>query len=250
MRLALLSDIHANLLGMQACIAHAREQGADQLALLGDFVGYGPEPAAVLELARDLADDGAWLIQGNHDEMVLDPPAVAQTLGEITALWTHHQLGPEHLAFLRRLPLQHQHDKVLLVHASADEPAAWRYVYHLASAQDSLEALSEQPGKRFSFVGHVHAQTLYSRDEQGAVTLRESPVGQELLLDSDWHWLATVGSAGQPRDGDPRAMYSLFDTAAETLCFHRVAYDHHAAAARVRKAGLPEWLAQRLELGR
>ena len=105
MKIALLSDIHANRPALAACLAHARGQGAEQFALLGDLVGYGGEPAAVLDDIMALADRGAWVVLGNHDAMALSPPAVANNRGALGAQWTHDQLRPEHVAFLQSLPL-------------------------------------------------------------------------------------------------------------------------------------------------
>lgn len=105
MKLALLSDIHANLQAMQACLQHAKQHGASQYALLGDLVGYGGDPVSVMDCVMQLAQDGALVIQGNHDEMTLNPPTQKNHLGEATADWTHAQLSNEHRQFLATLPL-------------------------------------------------------------------------------------------------------------------------------------------------
>ena len=260
MKLALLSDIHANLQGLEACLEHARVRGANQIAILGDLVGYGADPSAVVDRVMGLARHGAWLIKGNHDDMAVNPPPVARTLGDSTAAWTHAQLSASQRAFLAQLPMTLQHGSVYLVHASVDDPAQWRYVYELEAALDSLEALTQIKAARQVFVGHVHQQTLYRRSRSADFEAVELPAfqhaarrghsGQALALEADSHWLATVGSAGQPRDGNPQAMYALFDTVSLVFEFHRVDYDYLEAAAAIRRAGLPAWLAQRLELGR
>ena len=100
MKWALLSDIHANLQALQACLAHARTQGVDKWAILGDLVGYGADPQPVLETIMALHDEGALVLQGNHDAMAVQPPAVVKTVGESTALWTHSQLSPAQRAWL------------------------------------------------------------------------------------------------------------------------------------------------------
>ncbi len=260
MKLALLSDIHANLQGLEACLEHARVRGANQIAILGDLVGYGADPSAVVDRVMGLARNGAWLIKGNHDDMAVNPPAVARTLGDSTAAWTHAQLSTPQRAFLAQLPMTAQHGSVYLVHASVDDPAQWRYVYELEAALDSLEALTQIDAARQVFVGHVHQQTLYRRSRTADFELVDLPAfqdgsrrvhrGRVQMLDAHSHWLATIGSAGQPRDGNPQAMYALFDTATFAFEFHRVDYDYLEAAAAIRRAGLPAWLAQRLELGR
>ena len=250
MKLALLSDIHANIQAFDACLAHARAQGAQQFALLGDLVGYGADPAAVVEQAQALAAGGALLIKGNHDAMAVAPPAEIKTVGESSARWTHAQLDDHQRHFLHSLPLTLQEHQVLLVHASVDDPALWRYVYDQRAATASLNAATEWSGVRYVFGGHVHQQTLYYRGA-GAGLMKFLPTpGIAVPVPRHRHWLATIGSVGQPRDGNPQAMYALFDTHKLQLTFHRVSYDHHAAAAAIRRVGLPAFFADRLEQGR
>jgi diadenosine tetraphosphatase ApaH/serine/threonine PP2A family protein phosphatase len=250
MKLALLSDIHANLQALDACLAHARAQGARRVALLGDFVGYGADPVAVMQRVMALAGDGALVIRGNHDDMALQPPAEVKTIGDSTAQWTHDQLDAVRRDFLARLPLTIQDGPVLLVHATADAPERWRYVYDSRTATMSLDAARSQPEVRYVFGGHVHQQSLYYRGRAGDLMPFTPTAGVAVPLPRHRHWLATVGSVGQPRDGDPRAMYALFDGERAQLTFHRVDYDHHAAAAAIRRAGLPDYFAARLETGR
>jgi diadenosine tetraphosphatase ApaH/serine/threonine PP2A family protein phosphatase len=250
MKLALLSDIHANLGALEACLEHAQGQGAQRFALLGDLVGYGAEPAQVLSAVMTLAQGGAIVLQGNHDALAAFPPNESKAMGEMTALWTHAQLSLEQKRFLVGLPLTAQIEDLLLVHASADAPEKWRYVEDERSAGASLDAAVALPGVRFVFGGHVHRQTLYYRSTgRGLMAFSPTP-GVAVPTPRHRHWIATVGSVGQPRDGNPRAMYALFDTTAAQLTFHRVAYDHHGAAAAIRAAGLPEFFAKRLEDGR
>ncbi len=250
MKLALLSDIHANIQAFDACLAHARDQGAQQFALLGDLVGYGADPVAVVQRARDLAGNGALVIKGNHDAMAVMPPVEVKTVGDSTASWTHEQLDGNQLDFLDNLPLTVQQGAILLAHASVDEPALWHYVYDQRAATASLDAASALPDVRYVFGGHVHQQTLYYRGA-GAGLMKFMPTaGVAVPVPRHRHWLATIGSVGQPRDGNPKAMYAIFDTDKLQLAFQRVSYDHQVAAAAIRKAGLPAFFADRLELGR
>lgn len=258
MKLALLSDIHANALALEACLEHAQAQGAQRLAVLGDSVGYGAEPAAVVQQLMALAAQGAIVLQGNHDLAAVQPPpppsthapAAAPTAESLGAGWTHRQLSPAQRAFLAGLPLTASEDPWLLVHASADAPERWRYVDDERSAAASLDVACVDPAVHYVFGGHVHHQRLFYRGAgQGLMRFEPRP-GVPIPVPLHRRWIATVGSVGQPRDGDPRAMYALFDTSAQQLCFHRVHYDHLAAAAAVRAAGLPEFFAQRLEQGR
>jgi diadenosine tetraphosphatase ApaH/serine/threonine PP2A family protein phosphatase len=249
MRLALMSDIHGNLQALDACLQPAHAQRAERFAFLGDLVGYGADPGPVVERIRQLCDEGAVVLKGNHDEMAVSPPAEVKNVGGSTAAWTHAQLDPGQRHFLDNLPLTLQHRNMLLVHASLDGPELWRYVYDERAAAASLDAAAVMPDVRYVFGGHVHLQTLYYRGA-GAGLMKFLPTpGVAVPVPRHRHWLATIGSVGQPRDGHTQAMYALFDLEKSQLTFHRVAYDHHAAAAAIRRAGLPAFFADRLESG-
>ena len=219
MKIALLSDIHANRQALDACLQHARAQGAEQFALLGDLVGYGGEPVAVVEQVRDLAQ--------------------------------HDQLGNSHIAFLQSLPLTARlGSSALLVHASADMPAQWRYVEDSNAAERSMTAAQGiDPAIRYVFCGHVHEQVLYFLTPTAKLMRFAPEPGVPVPVPTHRQWLGIVGSVGQPRDGDARAMYALFDDTAKQITFYRVPYDHLAAAAAIRAAGLPGFYADRLEKG-
>ena len=251
MKLALLSDIHANIQAFDACLAHAEEHGANQIALLGDLVGYGADPVAVVQRSQALISQGAWALKGNHDAMAVSPPPEVKTVGDSTAAWTHAQLSDEQRQFLDALPMTRHHGNVLLVHASVDGHGLWRYVYDARAAGASLDAAASLPDVRYVFGGHVHLQTLYYRGSGGQSLMKFIPSpGVAVPVPKHRHWLATIGSVGQPRDGHTQAMYALFDTDKLQLTFHRVSYDYEAAAAAIRRTDLPPYFADRLEEGR
>lgn len=250
MRLALMSDIHGNIQALDACLQHARAHQAQRFAFLGDMVGYGADPAAVVERIRLLTEEGATVLKGNHDDMAVHPPAEVKNQGGSTAAWTHDQLNPEQRAWLDALPLTAQLDKIMLVHASLDGPELWRYVYDERAASASLDAAAAWPAVRYVFGGHVHEQSLYYRGANAGLMKFTPQPGVAVPVPAHRQWLATVGSVGQPRDGKPEAMYALMDTERAQLSFHRVAYDHAAAAWAIRAAGLPSFFADRLERGR
>ena len=250
MRIALLSDIHANIQALDACLAHARAQQAERFVFLGDMVGYGADPGAVVERIMRLTEEGAMAIQGNHDAMAIQPPAEVRTVGDSTAAWTHRQLTPAQREWMAKLPLTLQQNNVLFVHASVNEPELWRYVYDQRAAKACLDAAASWPDVRYVFGGHVHLQTLYYRGTGDGLMAFAPQPGIAVPVPKHRQWLGTVGSVGQPRDGDTRAMYSLLDTERAQLTFHRVAYDHFAAASAIRRTGLPDFFADRLEVGR
>lgn len=250
MKLALLSDIHANIQALDACLAHAADQGATRYAVLGDLVGYGADPGAVVQRVMALSQAGALAIKGNHDDKAVHPPSDPKTLGDSTAAWTHAQLSREEKNFLDALPMTLRHESILLVHASAEAPALWRYVYDGQAALLSLDAATALEGVHHVFGGHVHFQTLYFRGAGGNVTKFLPLAGVAIPVLRPHHWLATIGSVGQPRDGNSDAMYAMLDTAEDQMTFYRVPYDHHGAAAAIRRAGLPDFFADRLLMGR
>jgi diadenosine tetraphosphatase ApaH/serine/threonine PP2A family protein phosphatase len=245
-----MSDIHGNIQALEACLLHARAQKAQRFAFLGDLVGYGANPAEVVGRVMLLTEEGATVLKGNHDEMAVTPPTDVKNVGSSTAAWTHLQLSPLQRAWLNALPLSAQLDKILLVHASADGPELWRYVYDERAATASLDAAADWPGVRYVFGGHVHEQSLYYRGSTAGLMKFIPQPGVAVPVPPHRQWLSTVGSVGQPRDGKTEAMYALIDTERWQLTFHRVGYDYQAAASAIRAAGLPEFFAERLEKGR
>lgn len=251
MKLALLSDVHANLQAFAACIAHARNAGAERFVLLGDFVGYGGEPAAVVDGLMQLVADGALAVRGNHDELAVRPPAQTRASGELSATWTRAQLSPAQREFLAALPLTQTLEDCLFVHASADMPARWTYVDDSTTATRSLLAAQAMHSQtRYVFAGHVHQQSLYYLGGTNRLMAFAPTPGIAIPTPRHRAWLATVGSVGQPRDGQVEAMYALFDTSAARLCFQRVPYDIDAAIRAIERAGVDAHAARRLALGR
>ncbi len=251
MKWALLSDVHANLQAWQACVAHAHTQGVTHWAVLGDLVGYGPHPAQVVDAVMQLqAERGAVVLRGNHEELALHG-AHGDSMGAQTATWTHAQLGVDRRHWLGALPLTHVDGALMLVHASADAPERWHYVEDARSATRSLDAaLAASEDVRYVMGGHVHQQTLYYQGQGPQLMAFRPTPGVSVPVPLHRRWLATIGSVGQPRDGDTRAAYATLDMSRQQLCFHRVAYDHLTTARAVRAAGLPQTLAERLEKGK
>jgi len=250
MRIALLSDIHSNLHALRACIAHARQAGAQQFVILGDLVGYGGDPRGVVDEIMALWEQGAWVIQGNHDQMAVCPPPALNDMGSSSATWTHDRLTLEQREFLTTRPLTVQHGKALFVHASAHQPERWHYVDNERNAELCLNAAQTQFNASHVFVGHVHHQALFYPGARQSL-MRFNPVANvDIPVPTRRPMVVTVGSTGQPRDGDARSMYALYDDALQTLRFQRVAYDHQSAAQAIRSAGLPEQMAHRIEIGR
>jgi diadenosine tetraphosphatase ApaH/serine/threonine PP2A family protein phosphatase len=247
MKLALLADLHANREALEACLEQARLAGAEAYAVLGDLVGYGADPGWVVDQVRALAAEGAVVVKGNHDESTVQGPRPTMVDDARRVIeWTHAHLDAEQLAYLDALPMSVARDDCLFVHANAWAPGEWEYV---TARQDAVRCL-QASAARHVFIGHMHEPQLYHLAGTGK-TGEFAPVpGVPIPVPPHRQWLAVPGSVGQPRDGNPAACWALFDSDAPSLTFYRVPYDHEAAAAKVRAAGLPVRLAERLIEGR
>ncbi len=242
-KIALIADIHANLEGLEACLRHAADSGAERYAFLGDLVGYGADPGAVVDLVAQFAARGAVVVLGNHDQAIDKPLHDLSEVAREAIEWTRKALTEPQKEFLRALPLVVHDGPYCFVHASALHPERWEYIESNTPARLSIEASRTT----YVFSGHVHDPTLYFMTQVGKIAPFRPISGSPIPVPAHRRWLAIAGSAGQPRDGNPAASYALFDGAAEQITFYRVPYDHVAAAAKIRRAGLPEWLAQRIE---
>ena len=250
MRLALLTDLHANREALTACLAHAQRQRVDRYAFTGDFVGYGADPGWVIDTVMDYVARGAVAVQGNHDEATVlrGPPHMHAEAREVIN-WTREHLSDVQLNFLAGLPLVHAQGKLLFAHASAHEPGAWEYVRGVDQAELSLRAAA---GAHIVFSGHVHAPGLFRRADDGAMGYWQPAarsVAVRVPLQPQHQYLVQPGSVGQPRDGNNAACYALYDDERREVSFFRVPYDHGAAARRVIASGLPIVFAMRLVEG-
>lgn len=246
MLIAVLSDIHSNREAFEAVLAAAEVAGASRLVILGDLVGYGADPLWCTERAMKLAQGGAIVLRGNHDQAVWDSATRMSATAALAMDWTRRQLGEDARDFLAGLPLEANEEDRRYVHADASTPERWNYVLGTTDASAHLAACPE----RVSFCGHVHVPALYCTGPTHKVTVFEPRDATPLPLLPQRKWLAVVGSVGQPRDGNPASAFCLLDTETSELRFLRVPYDVELAADKIRAAGLPRSLADRLLEGR
>lgn len=241
-RIAIVSDIHANRQALEAVLEQVRGAQCDALWCLGDVVGYGADPDRCVELVREHA---AICLAGNHDLAVTGALSVEDfsDAARQAAEWTRTTISTDTRAFLESLSSSDEDHAVGLYHASPRDPV-WEYV--LSPLQAEL-AFDVQP-QRISVVGHTHVALAFHRFDGEGATGETRHAGDELDV-SAGHWLLNPGSVGQPRDGDARAAWLELDTEAWTVGYRRIEYDIEGAAWAIRAARLPDVLAERLSYG-
>ncbi len=253
-RTAIISDIHANYHALSAVIRDVRESQCTDIVCLGDVVGYNAFPSECLNYIRDLA---CPTVKGNHDEEVVNPSnARMNDIARSAMNWTREQLDDTQLGWLSRL----QYQRIVrsetgisfsLVHSSLDHPKAWNYIINTDDASNNFPRQFSQ----ICFHGHTHVPKIFTWDGKHADEDAENI--HSLYLEgyteftpfNNIKYFINVGSVGQPRDRDPRACYGIFDTDLNIIIIKRIEYDIAAAQKAIRDAGLPEYLAERLEQG-
>jgi diadenosine tetraphosphatase ApaH/serine/threonine PP2A family protein phosphatase len=246
MRIAFLADIHANLEAFTACLADVERQQIDKLVYLGDIVGYGADPGPCVDIVQQYQALGAAVVRGNHDVAVIGDAAFKLNSAAAAAIaWTRSVLTSVQIEFLRSLPLKIEDERRLYVHASAAKSASFPYIHSLREAGESLLATPAA----LTVVGHVHDPALYHISAAGKVMGFIPKGSTPIPLSAQRRWLAVMGAVGQPRDGNPSAAYGVFDTRVAEMTFVRVPYDVETAQTKIRAAGLPDLLWQRLAAG-
>ena len=246
MRIAVITDIHANLPALEAVLAAVDAAAVDEIWCLGDVVGYGAQPDECGDLVRGRC---ALSLVGNHDLAVLGALDIA-AFSEAAALavaWTREHVAERTLAMLRELEPAGEREGIGAFHASPRDPV-WEYVLSAEQADACIDAQTT----RTALIGHSHVSLFFTRPaaEAEGEGIRGAQAGDDTLLDlGAGEWLINPGSVGQPRDGDPRAAWLELDTDAPTARFHRVGYDVERAAASIVAAGLPRRLGDRLLVG-
>jgi len=240
-RYLILSDMHGNLPALDAVLADAVGVGYDRVLVLGDLVGYGADPSAVIE--RTLALSPVGLIRGNHDKVAagIESAMTFNDLARISIEWTAASLSAAEIKVLADLPRgpQRVDADVEIAHgAPFDEDY---YIFDAADARRGLDAM----GGRICLVGHTHVPAMFSEAEAPV----DVGADMRVTVPATGRMLVNVGSVGQPRDGDPRAAYGVLDMERRLLILRRVTYDVSLAQRRILEAGLPGWLAFRLAQG-
>jgi diadenosine tetraphosphatase ApaH/serine/threonine PP2A family protein phosphatase len=248
---ALLTDIHGNREAFEACRNEARRLGAEKFVYLGDLVGYGADPAYIVDTIAEDVSRGAICLMGNHDLAAVEGPTDYMNEAARAAIeWTIRRLDKPQKDFLAALPYKasttgESGARTDYVHGDASAPERFIYVTGVETAERSLAASAAH----VTFCGHVHRPQLYYAAAGKPPTFFPPTANLPTPLARSRRWLAVLGSVGQPRDGNPLASFALYDDLRGTLNFVRVSYDVDAAARKIYAAGLPEFLAERLFLG-
>jgi diadenosine tetraphosphatase ApaH/serine/threonine PP2A family protein phosphatase len=241
MRILVLSDVHANLAGFEA-VLNAAAGKWDQIWFLGDLVGYGPNPNECVELLRQHEHVA---LSGNHDWAALGKLDINDFNDEArrAVLWTRETLTAESVEFLDALPAQRVQEPFTLAHASPRHPV-WEYILDYETAAENFAHFSTP----YCLVGHTHVPILIAEDKDDELLVL-TPTYRETIYLEETRVIINPGSAGQPRDSDPRAAYALLNTDELTWEFHRVEYPVEETQAQMRELGLPSSLAARLAYG-
>ncbi len=237
---AILGDIHSNWEALTAVLADAESHGVDTYVCVGDIVGYNANPAECLEKIRSLC---VAVVRGNHDHYVSHDECLEDfhPLAANVIDWTRRQLSREQIQYLKNLRLSRMVDGFTIVHSTLDMPEKWGYVIDALDADANFNYQTSS----VCFHGHTHVPVVFER--QGRVvrssfTTFNTTLGRKCFINT--------GSVGQPRDGDPRASYVIYEPSARRVDLRRVEYDIATTQRKIIEAGLPERLARRLEQGK
>lgn len=244
MKIAIISDLHSNIEALQACLDKARALNVEQYVCLGDIIGYGPDPAKILEMVMALPK--VVVIRGNHEEALFTSyykglrPHIRQTVD-----WTKSQLSDQQLKFLQGLPYQATVAGMTMVHASADKPERWPYVYNIDLASKCMQASNS----RITVVGHTHQPEIYFETPTKQIKCLTPQPEVAIPLYQHGRYVINVGSVGQPRDEINAASFVVYDTDEREVVFYRIAYDYVATGKKIIERGLPALFAERLAIG-
>jgi diadenosine tetraphosphatase ApaH/serine/threonine PP2A family protein phosphatase len=240
---ALISNVHGNLEALTAVMDDIKKHGAiDGVFFLGDAVGYGANPNEVLQIINTTCD---VKLMGNHDYSALGllDPTDFNVYAQSGINFSVSVLTPQSQGILSSFRLIDRVGELLLVHATPDAPESWSYCLSTAEANRQFDAFEEP----ICFIAHSHQPLTFRQDTMDECDILKN---QELDLGDDCRYIINIGSVGQPRDGDPRACYAIYDTILQRLEYRRLSYDIEAAQGKMRAVDLPAFLVERLAAGR
>lgn len=242
MRYAIISDIHGNLEAFEAVLKDVKKRLPDSVLFIGDIVGYGANPNQSIDLLKGVTET---VVAGNHDRAaagLADYTSFNPSAKE-SIVWTQNSLTSDHMKYLKKLPLSKRLEEMTLVHSSPKEPEKWHYLFGLKDISDNFDFFDT----KVCFVGHTHVPLVVVRDKEGGL----NPSFKETVeIKDNSRYLINAGSVGQPRDGNNKALYLVYDTKKGMVQFFRVPYNIEKAKSKIIKEGLPASLGYRLDYGR
>jgi predicted phosphodiesterase len=240
MRYGIFSDVHSNLEAFKSAIKAMEGEKVDSYICVGDIVGYGADPSRCIELTKQLTNN---IVCGNHDwaSAGLFDISYFNPHAKEAIYWTKEVLDKAEKDYLKNLSVIYEEKNFIVVHGSLDEPEKFNYIPDLYSAFQNFNMMQ----KKICFIGHSHSPVIFLKSGDD-VTYTRLP---KIKLDKNTSYIVNVGSVGQPRDGDPRACYIIYDEDDNTVEIKRASYDIEKAQNKILNAGLPPVLAERLDRG-
>jgi len=241
LKYGIISDIHSNLSALQATLKVLDKSKIDRLVCLGDIVGYGPEPNECIRLIEENAD---VFIAGNHDYTAVgkSPDTYFNQHAKTALDWTRRELSDHSWQLLHGARLRHQENNLLFVHATPNNPEYWNYIPSLIEAYTAFSGFHEQ----ICFIGHSHIPVAFRQDSEQKIQIL---FDTQYVLQPGNRYILNIGSVGQPRDADARAAFGIYDTDTKIYQLERKRYSISDTQAKMRQAGLPEYLIKRLKHG-
>ncbi len=242
MRYAIFSDVHSNMEALDAVIAAYKSESIDRYLCIGDVVGYAANPKECIEKVKSLA---AVTVAGNHDwaTVYLFSDNYFNDMAREAISWTRKVLDKKERNFLESLKLTYENEDLTLVHGTLDKPQEFEYLASLSAAEATSGALQTD----ICFVGHSHVAGTFISDTFGRIFYTDE---DEINMEGENSYIVNVGSVGQPRDGDPRAAYGIYDTVKRRIEIKRIKYDIDSARKKIIQQGLPQFFGDRLLSGR
>jgi predicted phosphodiesterase len=242
MRYGFFSDVHSNLEALRVVAEDFQKEKLDRVFFVGDAVGYGPDPNDCVSVIDELTD---VKLMGNHDYAALGliETGLFNEYAQKAMEWTRSILSQESLKILGRFAMDYRFDQSHLVHSTPKEPQEWNYIFDLDDAEENFGFVNGQ----ICIVGHSHFPAIIKKFNEKHCFLHEESWTE---IEQEFKYIINIGSVGQPRDGSNRACYLIYDTDEKVATLKRLPYDFQKTQAKMKKRGLPQFLIDRLAVGR
>jgi predicted phosphodiesterase len=242
MRYGFFSDVHANLEALKVVVADFKKEKLDKIFFLGDAVGYGPDPNECTSIIEGVSE---VKLMGNHDYAALGliETNLFNQYAQKAMEWTKRVLNEKSLKILSGLSMDHRFDQFYLVHSTPKEPQEWNYIFDLDDAEENFDFFNKQ----ICLIGHSHHPAILKKYKGKHCFLHDE---LRVQIEEGFRYIVNIGSVGQPRDGSNQACYLIYDVEEKRAALKRLPYDYKKTQAKMKKRELPQFLIDRLALGR